>query len=66
MQFELDIVTEETSIDQTVTEVEKLDKSIKVIKVYPEGRGSGWPTIIVEAPSTMKETLSNWYGGEVS
>lgn len=65
MTFEIDIVTEEETIDQAVESINKLGEGIKVIKVVPEGNGSGWPTVIIEAPKSAIPTLEKWYGSEV-
>jgi hypothetical protein len=62
-KYELDISFETLSFEETIETLKKSVKEIKVLEVVKEGRGSGWPTILVELPVKSMDNLKTWYEG---
>lgn len=62
--YELDIVTEDISLDDAVAEIAAIE-GVSIILVSSSGFGSGWPTVKLSADEAGLAKLEEWYGSEI-
>jgi hypothetical protein len=62
-KYELDIVTEMMSFDESVESLKNFVSGVNVVEIEMSGRGAGWPTIVIEVPNESLDKLKMWYEG---
>jgi hypothetical protein len=62
--YEIDIVTEDRSLDEAIIEMNSIE-GVTVVMTVPEGLGSGWPTVIASVTDEALPALEAWYGSEI-
>lgn len=62
-KYELDITFETLTFEETMETLKESVPGLKVIEIEMAGKGSGWPTIIIEIPNESLNKLKMWYEG---
>ena len=62
--YELDIVTEDRSLEDAIMEMNRIE-GVTVILTSQNGFGSDWPTVIAAVTDEALPALEAWYGSEI-
>ena len=62
-KYELDIVTETISFNESLESLKNFVSGSNVVEIEMSGRGAGWPTIVIEVPNESLDKLKMWYEG---
>jgi hypothetical protein len=62
-KYEIDVVTETLSFDESLQTLTEFVTGVKIVEIEMAGRGSGWPTIVIEVPNESLNKLKMWYEG---